>query len=193
MAKEIVFASNNPHKLAEIRRLAGDGFRILSLAEIGCHDDIPETADTLEGNSLIKARWIKDRYGMDCFADDTGLQVEALGGAPGVMSARYAGPECSPEDNMTKLLAEMEGVTDRRAAFRTVITLILGDEVKQFSGEVFGTIATRRDGTAGFGYDPVFIADETGRSFASMSADEKNAISHRGRATRKLLEYLASV
>lgn len=191
--RELVFASNNPHKLSEVRRIVGDRFKILSLAEIGCHDDIPETADTLAGNSLLKARWVKERYGYDCFADDTGLIVEALGGAPGVLSARYAGPECRAEDNMRRLLSEMEGVSDRRAAFETVITLITGDDVEQFTGRVEGTIATERDGEDGFGYDPVFIAAETGRTFASMDADAKNASSHRGRAMRKLADRLAAL
>ena len=191
--KEIVFASNNPHKLSEIRRSAGDKIRILSLEEIGCHDDIPETADTLEGNSLIKARWIKERYGKDCFADDTGLIVDALGGAPGVKSARYAGEECSSEANMNLLLKNMEGIADRHARFRTVVTLILGDDVRQFCGEVEGRIAEVRDGNEGFGYDPIFIADESGKTFASMSADSKNEISHRGRAIRKLFDYLNAI
>ncbi|MBD5268752.1 MAG: non-canonical purine NTP diphosphatase [Bacteroides sp.] len=191
--KEIVFASNNPHKLSEIRRIAGDKIRILSLEEIGCHDDIPETADTLEGNSLIKARWIKERYGKDCFADDTGLIVDALGGAPGVKSARYAGEECSSEANMNLLLKNMEGIADRHARFRTVVTLILGDDVRQFCGEVEGRIAEVRDGNDGFGYDPIFIADESGKTFASMSADSKNEISHRGRAIRKLFDYLNAI
>lgn len=191
--RELVFASNNPHKLSEVRRIVGDRFRILSLADIGCHDDIPETAATLAGNSLLKARWVKEKYGYDCFADDTGLIVDALDGAPGVMSARYAGPECLPEDNMRRLLKEMEGIADRHAAFETVITLIVGDDVKQFTGRVEGRIATERDGCDGFGYDPVFIAEETGRTFASMDADAKNAISHRGRATRMLAAYLATI
>ena len=191
--KDIVFASNNPHKLSEIRRIAGDKIRILSLEEIGCHDDIPETADTLEGNSLIKARWIKERYGKDCFADDTGLIVDALGGAPGVKSARYAGEECSSEANMNLLLKNMEGIADRHARFRTVVTLILGDDVRQFCGEVEGRIAEVRDGNDGFGYDPIFIADESGKTFASMSADSKNEISHRGRAIRKLFDYLNAI
>lgn len=190
--RELVFASNNPHKLSEIRRIAGENFRILSLNDIGCHDDIPETADTLEGNSLLKARWVKDHYGYDCFADDTGLIVEALGGAPGVMSARYAGPACNSEDNMKMLLRNMEDKTDRRAAFETVMTLIIADEVKQFTGRVEGTIATERDGNSGFGYDPIFIANETGKTFASMDADAKNAISHRGRAIRLLFDFLRS-
>ena len=189
---ELVFASNNPHKLSEIRRIAGDRYHILSLDEIGCHDDIPETADTLEGNSLIKARWVKEKYGYDCFADDTGLHVDALGGAPGVMSARYAGEACSPEDNMTLLLHNLEGVKDRKARFRTVITLIMGDEEVQFSGEVEGSIATERSGCQGFGYDPIFIATETGMRFAEMSPDDKNRISHRGRAVAKLFDYLTS-
>lgn len=191
--RELVFASNNPHKLSEVRRIVGDRFRILSLADIGCHDDIPETAATLAGNSLLKASWVKEKYGYDCFADDTGLIVDALDGAPGVMSARYAGPECLPEDNMQRLLKEMEGIADRHAAFETVITLIVGDDVKQFTGRVEGRIATERDGCDGFGYDPVFIAEETGRTFASMDADAKNAISHRGRATRMLADYLATI
>lgn len=191
--REIVFASNNAHKLSEIRQLAGARFRILSLADIGCHDDIPETADTLAGNSLIKARWIKDKYGYDCFADDTGLIVESLGGAPGVKSARYAGEACDPQANMALLLRNMEEVADRRAAFETVITLIMGDEVHQFTGRVEGEIALRPDGNSGFGYDPVFIAAETGLTFASMTSEAKNAISHRGRATRLLFEYLDSL
>lgn len=190
--RELVFATNNPHKLSEIRRIVGDSIRILSLSDIGCHDDIPETAPTLEGNSLQKARWIKDRYGKDCFADDTGLMVDALGGAPGVMSARYAGPDCNPENNMALLLKNMEGIGNRKAHFATVITLIEGDNVKTFTGEVTGRIAEERDGTAGFGYDPIFIADESGLTFAAMEADAKNAISHRGRATAALLDYLKS-
>lgn len=188
--RKLVFASNNDHKLSEIRRIAGDRYEILSLSDIGCHDDIPETADTLAGNSMIKARWVKDKYGYDCFADDTGLIVDALGGAPGVMSARYAGPGCSPEDNMTLLLSKMEGVADRRARFETVMTLILGTETRQFTGRVEGRIAESRDGQAGFGYDPVFIADESGKTFASMDADAKNAISHRGRSLRLLFDWL---
>lgn len=188
--RQLVFATNNPHKLEEIRAIAGDKFRILSLADIGCHDDIPETAPDLEGNALIKARWVKDKYGYDCFADDTGLMVDALGGAPGVYSARYAGPECSPEDNIRKLLAEMKGVTDRKARFETVIALILDGKEHTFLGRVDGHIAEERHGTGGFGYDPVFVPVETGVSFAEMSAEDKNRISHRGRATALLIDYL---
>lgn len=188
--RQLVFATNNPHKLEEIRAMAGDKFRILSLADIGCHDDIPETAPDLEGNALIKARWVKDKYGYDCFADDTGLMVDALGGAPGVYSARYAGPECSPEDNIRKLLAEMRDTADRRARFETVIALILDGKEYTFRGRVDGHIAGERHGTGGFGYDPIFIPVETGISFAEMSAEDKNRISHRGRATALLFNYL---
>lgn len=187
---KIVFATNNAHKLEEARALAGDSFEILSLAEIGCHDDIPETADTLEGNALIKARWVKDRYGYDCFADDTGLMVDALDGAPGVYSARYAGPECDAVGNMRLLLRNLEGVADRHARFVTVIALILGERTDIFTGSVEGDIATEPHGTNGFGYDPVFIARESGLPFAEMSAEAKNAISHRGRAMRGLIEFL---
>lgn len=187
---KIVFATNNAHKLEEARALAGDSFEILSLAEIGCHDDIPETADTLEGNALIKARWVKDRYGYDCFADDTGLMVDALDGAPGVYSARYAGPECDAVGNMRLLLRNLEGVADRHARFVTVIVLILGERTEIFTGSVEGDIATEPHGTNGFGYDPVFIARESGLPFAEMSAEAKNAISHRGRAMRGLIEFL---
>lgn len=187
--RQLVFATNNPHKLEEIRAMAGDKFRILSLADIGCHDDIPETAPDLEGNALIKARWVKDKYGYDCFADDTGLMVDALGGAPGVYSARYAGPECRPEDNIRKLLAEMRDTTDRRARFETVIALILDGKEHTFRGRVDGHIAGERHGTGGFGYDPIFIPVETGISFAEMSAEDKNRISHRGRATALLFDY----
>lgn len=188
--RDIVFATNNKHKLEEARQIAGANFNILSLSEIGCHDEIPETAPDLEGNSLQKAQWVKERYGYDCFADDTGLMVDALGGAPGVYSARYAGDGCTPEDNIRKMLREMEGKTDRHAKFRTVVTLILDGEIHRFDGEVEGEIATSRDGESGFGYDPIFIAKETGKTFASMTPEAKNAISHRGRAMAKLYEYL---
>lgn len=190
--KRLVFATNNSHKLEEARQIIGDGFEIVSLAEIGCHDDIPETADTLEGNALIKARWVKERYGYDCFADDTGLMVDALGGAPGVLSARYAGEHCSPADNVAKLLGAMQGVEDRKAHFSTVIALTVDGEERTFEGRVDGSIATGPHGDGGFGYDPVFVAEETGRCFAEMTADEKNAISHRGRAMRRLRDFLCA-
>lgn len=187
---QIVFATNNAHKLEEARALAEGSFEILSLSDIGCHDDIPETADTLEGNALIKARWIKERYGHDCFADDTGLMVDALSGAPGVYSARYAGPECDATANMRLLLSNLEGVADRKARFVTVIALILGGEEHLFTGTVEGSIATEPHGSAGFGYDPVFVADESGMAFAEMTPEGKNAISHRGRAMRGLTGFL---
>lgn len=187
---KIVFATNNSHKLEEARALAEGSFEILSLADIDCHDDIPETADTLEGNALIKARWVKEKYGYDCFADDTGLMVDALDGAPGVYSARFAGPECRAEDNIRLLLEKMEGQTDRKARFVTVIALILGNEEHLFAGKVEGAIATEPHGTSGFGYDPVFVAEESGMPFAEMTAEAKNAISHRGRAMRKLIDFL---
>ncbi len=187
----MVFATNNPHKLEEAKAILAGRFELLSLADIDCHDDIPETAGTLEGNALIKARWIRDRYGYDCFADDTGLMVDALGGAPGVMSARYAGGEGhDSEANMKKLLAELEGETRREAHFSTVVALVIDGREYTFEGRVDGKIATEPAGKNGFGYDPVFIADESGLRFAEMGAEEKNSISHRGRAMRKLAEFL---
>ena len=185
MNRKLVFATNNPHKLQEARQIISDGFEIVSLAEIGCHDDIPETADTLEGNALIKARWVKERYGYDCFADDTGLMVDALDGAPGVYSARYAGEHCSPADNVAKLLGEMEGEDDRKAHFATVIVLICDNEEHCFEGRVDGAIATAPHGNAGFGYDPIFIAEETGKCFAEVPAAR--------RAMGKLREFLGIV
>ena len=188
--KKLVFATNNQHKLEEARAITGGKFELLSLADIDCHDDIPETAPTLEGNALIKARWIFDRYGFDCFADDTGLMVDALDGEPGVLSARYAGPGHDSEANMKKLLANMEGEPDRKAHFSTAVALILDGKEYLFEGRVDGTIASEPGGENGFGYDPVFVADETGRRFAEMTSEEKNSISHRGRAMRKLAEFL---
>lgn len=187
---KIVFATNNTHKLEEIRRMLRGSHQIVSLAEIGCHEDIPEEQDTLEGNALQKARYIKQHYGYDCFADDTGLEIDALGGRPGVYSARYAGEAKDSEANMRKVLAEMQGHTDRRARFRTVIALILGNEEHFFEGKVEGEILTARQGYAGFGYDPVFRPDGYDRSFAEMDPDTKNSISHRGEATRKLAAFL---
>lgn len=191
--KKLVFATNNPHKLEEAREILKDSFEIVSLEQIGCHDDIPETADTLQGNALMKARWVKEHYGYDCFADDTGLMVDALNGMPGVKSARYAGPGHDSEANMRKLLANLEGESRRSAHFLTVVALILDGKEYEFEGRVDGTIADRPHGTNGFGYDPVFIADETGLTFASMSSEDKNAISHRGRAMGKLAEFLKTL
>ena len=188
--KNIVFATNNKNKLQEIRAIAGEEYHILSLSEINCHDDIPETAATLEGNALIKARWVKDKYGYDCFADDTGLEVDALDGRPGVYSARYAGEDCNSERNIDKLLCELADKSDRNAHFRTVIALIEGDEVHEFEGRIDGTITTSRHGEGGFGYDKVFVPAGESRTFADMKAEEKNAISHRAKATEKLIAFL---
>ena len=191
--RNIVFATNNAHKLEEIRRIMGDKWKVMSLNEIGCHDDIPETADTLRGNAEIKARYVKEHYGYDCFADDTGLMVDALGGAPGVYSARYAGDGHDSAANMALLLHNMQGVTDRRAHFSTVIALVTGSDIRFFEGSVYGVITEEPDGAGGFGYDPVFLPDEDIVTFASMPSDRKNAISHRGRATAKLIDYLTSI
>lgn len=188
--KEIVFATNNKHKLEEARAIAGDSLKIKSLSDIGCHDDIPETADTLEGNALIKARWIRDRYGFDCFADDTGLMVDALNGEPGVKSARYAGEECRADNNIRLLLKNMEGKENRKAHFSTVIALCLEGEEHLFHGRVDGQISNSCHGDGGFGYDPVFIADETGLAFAEMTPEAKNSISHRGRAMQAFFSFL---
>ena len=187
---KIVFATNNEHKLREIRAIIHDGTEVLSLADIGCHADIPETADTLEGNALIKAHFVYDNYGYDCFADDTGLEVEALDGAPGVHTARYAGDNQDSQANMHKLLQEMKGKDNRNARFRTAIALIQGGEEHLFSGEVHGTITTEPLGNKGFGYDPVFIPEDTSLTFAQLGEDVKNHISHRARAVAKLTEFL---
>lgn len=192
---KIVFATNNKNKLAEIREmLEGSGIEIVSLADIGCHDDIPETSDTLEGNALQKARYIHEKYKMSCFADDTGLEVDALGGAPGVYSARYAGGEGhDSEANMTKLLANLEDKADRRARFRTVVALILDEEQGReelFEGIVTGEIIRERRGGEGFGYDPVFSPDGYDRTFAELGHEVKNKISHRAKAVAKLVDYL---
>lgn len=188
---KIVFATNNSHKLSEVSAILGAEVQILSLADIGCHEDIPETADTLEGNALQKARFVHERYGMDVFADDTGLEVAALGGRPGVHTARYAFPDRNDtEANTDKILGELEGVADRSARFRTVIALILGGREYLFEGVVEGEIATARRGTEGFGYDPVFVPEETGKTFAELGVEVKNQFSHRSRAVRKLVEFL---
>lgn len=187
----IVFATNNAHKLEEVRRMVGDRLEVRSMAEIGCTDDIPETADTLEGNAELKARYVAERFGCDCFADDTGLEVDALGGAPGVYSARYAGEGHDSRANMAKLLEQMRGKTNRTARFRTVIALMRGGRLQTVEGIVEGTIADAPSGAEGFGYDPVFIpAEGGGVTFASMTPEEKNSISHRGRAMAKLIEIL---
>lgn len=189
--KKLVFATNNMHKLSEVRAMLGDRVELLSLADIGCDADIPETADTLEGNALIKARYVYDRYGLDCFADDTGLEVDALGGAPGVHTARYADEAGhDPEANMRKLLAALEGQTNRKARFRTVIALIQGGTENLFDGIVEGEITPEKRGLDGFGYDPVFAPVETGKTFAELGVDVKNRISHRARAVQALCQHL---
>ena len=187
---KLVFATNNKHKLQEVRDIIGSGVEVLSLNDINCHDDIPETADTLQGNALIKARYIYEKYGIDCFADDTGLEVEALGGEPGVYSARYAGEECASEANMHKLLHNLTGKKNRNAQFRTVIALIIDGKEMLFNGIVKGTITEEKRGTSGFGYDPVFIPEGFSESFAQIGNVVKNSISHRYRATQELSNYL---
>ena len=194
MKKKLVFATNNAHKLEEIRAILGDKLEILSLNDIDCHADIPETADTLEGNARLKAGYIYQNYGMDCFADDTGLEVEALGGAPGIYSARYAGGEGhDSEANMRKLLAALEGESNRKARFRTVIALILDGKEYLFEGIVNGRIIEEKKGSAGFGYDPIFVPDGYSQTFAELGDDIKNRISHRAMATHKLAEFLSNI
>lgn len=192
---KIVFATNNKHKLDEIRSILGSRFEILSLNDIGCNSDIPETANTLEGNAIQKARYIVENFGYDCFADDTGLEVPALGGEPGVHSARYAeGTDHDSEANMQKLLRCLADKDDRRAQFRTVICLARKDDVADytlFEGVVKGTIAKEKQGTEGFGYDPIFVPESYEESFAQLGMDIKNSISHRARAVEKLARYLA--
>lgn len=188
--KELIFATNNKHKLSEVRPMLEGKVLIHSLSEIGLDGDIPETAATLEGNALQKAQWVYERTGRDCFADDTGLEVDALGGAPGVYSARYAGEGCSFDDNMDKLLAALDGVENRKARFRTVICLLENGQPHYFEGRVEGRILTEKHGTEGFGYDPIFQPDDSGVPFAEMDMESKNRISHRGRAMVKLIDYL---
>lgn len=192
--KKLVFASNNAHKLAEIRSILAGRVEVVSLSDIDCHDDIPETADTLEGNALIKARHIWEHYGLYCFADDTGLEVEALDGAPGVYSARFAGEKATFEDNISLLLERLQGVpAPRRAAFRTVIALIDEYGTHLFEGSVAGEITEERLGGQGFGYDPVFLPAGQTKTFAQLTESEKNSMSHRGRAIQKLVSYLCAL
>ena len=189
---DIVFATNNKHKLQEVKQIIGERFNIISLKELQCFDDIPETENTLEGNALLKARYIHQRFNCNCFADDTGLEIEALDGKPGVFSARYAGEHCSFEDNINKILAELEGKTNRNAIFRTVIALIINDKEYLFEGNIKGKIIDSKKGISGFGYDPVFIPDGYSETFAEMGNDLKNTISHRALATKQLTEFLNS-
>lgn len=189
--KKFVFATNNRHKLEEVQAILGDKVELMSLRELGCHEEIPETADTLEENALMKARYIYQHYHTDCFADDTGLEVEALNGAPGVHSARYAsGDGHDSEANMRKLLQELEGVENRKARFRTVFALIVNGKEHLFEGIVNGTIIKVRRGTSGFGYDPIFIPNGYDKTFAELGNDIKNRISHRAIASDKLCKFL---
>ena len=192
--KLLIMATNNEHKLKEVRQILDyKDILIKGLEEVGCYDDIPETADTLEGNALLKARYMYSHYGVDCFADDTGLEVDVLGGEPGVFSARYAGEECDSEANMKKLLNELEKKSDRSAQFRTVIALIIEGKEFLFEGIVKGTIAKEKAGDGGFGYDPIFIPDGFTQTFSQMGNDSKNHISHRALAVEKLFNYLNSI
>ena len=191
MKKKFVFATNNAHKLEEVTAILGDKIELLSMKDIHCHADIPETADTLEGNALLKARYIFENYNMDCFADDTGLEVEALNGAPGVYSARYAGDAHNSEANMRKLLQDMEGIENRKAQFRTVFALIINGKEHLFEGIVKGEITKHRCGSSGFGYDPVFIPEGYTQTYAEMGNTLKNKISHRALATNKLCNFLS--
>lgn len=193
MKRKLVFATNNTHKLEEISSILGDKVELLSLKDIDCHDDIPETAETLEGNAMLKAEYIHAQYGLDCFADDTGLEVEALDGAPGVYSARYAGGEGhNSEANMQKLLQMMQGVKNRRARFRTAICLILDGKKHLFEGIVKGEIIKEKRGGSGFGYDPIFMPEGYTKTFAELGNEIKNKISHRALAVEKLCKYLKS-
>lgn len=190
MKKKFVFATNNAHKLEEVSFILKNKIELLSMKDINCNVDIPETADTLEGNALIKARYIFENYHLDCFADDTGLEVEALNGAPGVYSARYAGDAHNSEANMQKLLHDLEGIENRKAQFRTVFALIIDGKDHLFEGIVKGVITKNRRGTSGFGYDPIFIPEGYTQTYAEMGNELKNKISHRALATNKLCNFL---
>lgn len=189
---EIVFASNNAHKLEEVRSKLSKEFTMLSLKDVLDDVDIPETGDTLDENASIKSRYVFERTGKNCFSDDTGLEIAALNGEPGVYSARYAGEGCSFQDNMDKVLGKMEAAEDRSACFRTVISLILNGEEHFFEGRVDGEILTEEHGEEGFGYDPIFRPDGFEESFAEMTIEQKNEISHRGKAVQKLVEFLSA-
>lgn len=190
---ELVFASHNQHKTEEVKEMASSLIHIRNLREIGCFDEIPETADTLEGNASQKARYVQEHFHVNCFADDTGLEVEALDGRPGVYSARYAGEHCTYQDNVDKLLLEMKGKTNRKACFKTVVALVLDGKEYFFEGRVDGKIIENQKGTSGFGYDPIFMPDGFDRTFAEMSDEEKNSISHRGRAMQEMMSFLKKI
>jgi XTP/dITP diphosphohydrolase len=190
--RELVFATNNQHKLDEIGKITAGRLRILGLADIGCREEIEETGSTLEANALIKARFVREKYGYDCFADDTGLEVDALDGAPGVYSARYAGSDCNSAGNIDKLLKALQETDHRAAQFRTVIALVVNGEEHLFDGVIKGTIIHEKRGDGGFGYDPVFIPDGYNQTFAEMGNETKNSISHRALAMQKLVNFLYS-
>jgi len=193
MKRKFVFATNNAHKLKEVKDIVKNKIELLSLNDINCHTDIPETADTLEGNALIKAKFVYDNYSMDCFGDDTGLEVEALNGEPGVYSARYAGDGHDSEANIKKLLSNLEGIENRKAQFRTIFTLIIDGKDHYFEGIIKGEIVKVRKGTGGFGYDSIFVPKGYSQTFAEMSSELKNKISHRAIATQKLCKFLQSI
>lgn len=188
--RKIVFATNNQHKLEEIREITKNRIEILSLSDIDCHDEIPETGVTFEENALMKAEYVKEKYGFDCFADDSGLEVDALGGNPGVYTSRYAGEHATSEDNMAKMLLEMNGIGDRAARFRTVIALIENGNKQYFEGTIEGAISESKKGAGGFGYDPIFIPNGYTNTFAELGVKLKNEISHRAIATQKLIDFL---
>jgi len=190
MKKQLVFATNNEHKLQEVRDILKENYTILSLKEINCNEDIPETAETLEGNALLKAQYVKQNYGYDCFSDDTGLEIEALNNAPGVYSARYAGDSKDAKANIQKVLKELSGKENRFARFRTAIALIKDEKEYLFEGVVEGTIIEEERGKAGFGYDPIFVPKEYAETFAELGSDTKNTISHRAEAVKRLKHFL---
>lgn len=187
---QLVFASNNKNKIKEIQLLLPDSIQILSLEDIGCTEDIPETADTIEGNAILKANYVTQKYGYDCFADDSGLEVDALNGEPGVLSARYAGEPKNDENNIDKLLVNLKDVKNKKANFKTIICLNLKGEQHLFTGIINGQIIEKRIGNNGFGYDPIFVADGYQKTFAELSLEEKAKISHRGIAVKKLIDFL---
>lgn len=187
---KLVFASNNKNKIQEIQALVPKNIQIVSLEDIGCTEDIPETADTIEGNAILKANYVTEKYGYNCFADDTGLEVDALNGAPGVYSARYAGEQKDANDNMDKLLDELKDKSNRKANFKTVIALNLNGKQNLFTGIINGKIIDEKIGTNGFGYDPIFVADGYNKTFAELSMEEKSTISHRGIAVKELILFL---
>lgn len=189
----LVFASNNKNKIKEIQSILPETIKILSLEEIGCHEEIPETADTIEGNAILKANYVTEKYGYDCFADDTGLEVTALNGEPGVYSARYAGEQRDANDNMNKLLEALSAKSDRSAQFKTVIALNLKGKQSLFTGIAKGTITLNKTGSQGFGYDPIFQPENYSETFAELSSEIKNKISHRGKATQQLIDFLNSI